>query len=555
MNKLIKKAGFFSLLFLVLGSFVIGGWRYASNNFEVSKNVEIYVSLLKKLHNFYVDEINTSELVKTGINAMLKDLDPYTSFISESEIEDYRMQTTGEYGGIGAIIGKQGEFIQIREPYEGFPAFKADVRAGDLLKKVDDESIKGKSTNQVSQILKGQPGTDVNITIERPGVDKTLTKTLTRQKVKMPNVTYSGIIKGENMGYIKYKSFRQNSSQEVKKALQKLKEKRDTLSGLVLDLRNNPGGILKEAVKTVGLFVEKGELVVKTKGKIDQWNKEYNTTSAPVDKKLPLTVLVNGNSASASEIVSGSVQDYDRGVVVGQQTYGKGLVQQAKNLPYNSKIKLTIAKYYIPSGRCIQARDISGKNEEEIADSSQIAFETQNGRTVYDADGITPDVKASAKDYPKIIQNLIREQHHFDFATLYRNRHDSIAPPDEFKITDKIYNEFKAYLEDQDYQYQTKTEKKLTALKESAKNENYYEAIDEDMEALKSSLEANKESDLKTYREDISELLESEIVMRYYHQDGRIEASLDDDRYVKKAVEILNDPERYHSILQVDPKN
>ncbi len=555
MNSKIKKISLVSVLFITFCSVVIGGWRYAGDKFAISKNVEIYVSLLKKLHTYYVDQINTGDLVKTGINAMLKDLDPYTKFISESQIEDYRMQTTGEYGGIGAVIGKQGKFIQIREPYEGFPAYNADLRAGDLIKKVDGKSIEGKSTEDVSQILKGEPGTEVNVTIERPGVDKNFTKTLTRQKVKMPNVTYSGMVEGENIGYIKYQSFRQNSSEEVKQALQKLKKKSDTLSGLILDLRNNPGGILNEAVKTVSWFIERGKIVVKTKGKIDRWNKEYRTSTGPVAKELPITVLVNGKSASASEIVSGSVQDYDRGVVIGRQTYGKGLVQQAKNLPYNSKIKLTIAKYYIPSGRCIQARDISGKNEEKIADSSKMAFETENGRTVYDADGITPDVKVQPESYPEIIRNLIREQHHFDFATLYRNRHDSIVPPSEFEITDDIYNEFKAYLKKQDYKYQTATEEKIVALKENAKKENYYDAIKGDLKNLKSNLEANKADDLETYRAEISELLESEIIMRYYHQDGRIKASLDHNDYVQKAVEILNKPERYHEILQGNSKN
>lgn len=550
MNSKIKKLGLVSLLLITVSSFVIGGWRYTNDKFAISKNVEIFVSMLKKLDTYYVDDINTSELVKTGIKAMLKDLDPYTNYISESEIEDYRMQTTGQYGGIGAIISKRREYTQIVEPYEGFPAFKADLRAGDILKKVDGKSIKGKNTNEVSQILKGQPGTDVKVTIERPGKNKKMTKKLTRQKVKMPNVTYSGLIKGENIGYIRYKSFRQNSSQEVKKALKDIQEKSDNLSGLILDLRGNPGGILKEAVRTVGLFIDKGKLVVKTKGKIEQWNKEYKTQSSPIARDLPVTILVNGSSASASEIVAGAMQDYDRGVVIGKQTYGKGLVQQAKNLPYNSKIKLTIAEYYIPSGRCIQARDISGKNEEKIADSSKMAFETANGRTVYDADGIAPDIKVTPRDYPEIISNLVKERHHFDFATLFRNRHESIASPSEFKITDKIYEDFKKYLTKEDYEYQTKTEKKIVALKKNAKKENYYDAIKEDINELKSNLKANKANDLETYQEEISKLLEEEIVMRYYHQDGRIEASLDDDKFVNKAINMLNDNDRYYDILK-----
>jgi carboxyl-terminal processing protease len=303
-----------------------------SKNFEISKQVEVFVSLFKKLHNYYVDDINTSSLMKTGINAMLDELDPYTKYIPESKIENYRMQTTGQYGGIGAVISQKGNYVQIIEPYKGFPADKADLRAGDIIQEVNGKSVKGKNTNQVSELLKGQPGTDVKVTIERPAVeDQEITKSLKRQKVEMPNITYSGVVEGENVGYIKYKSFRKNSSEELRSALQSVKEKaNDTLSGLILDLRGNPGGILNEAVKSVSWFIEQNELVVKTKGKIDRWNKEYRTTTGPVDTDIPMTVLVDGNSASASEIVSGALQDYDRAVILGQQTYGKGLVQQAK---------------------------------------------------------------------------------------------------------------------------------------------------------------------------------------------------------------------------------
>lgn len=552
MIKRIRNLGIKSIAIAGLGIMTFGGWAYAnSEKFEISKQVEIFVSIFKKLHTYYVDEINTTDLMQTGIKAMLEELDPYTNYISESDIEDYRMQTTGQYGGIGAVISKKESFIQIIEPHKGFPAYKADIRAGDIIKKVGDKSVEGKSTNEVSQLLKGQPGTDVTVTIERPGKDSLMVKNLTREEVQMPNVTYSGTLNGENIGYIKFENFRQNASQEVKKAFQNLKDENDNLEGLILDLRGNPGGILQEAVKTVGLFVEKGKLVVSTKGKIDDWNKKYKTKNAPVDKNMPVTVLVNGSSASASEIVSGALQDYDRGVVVGQQSYGKGLVQQAKSLPYNSKLKLTIAKYYIPSGRCIQARDYSNNEAEEVKDSSEIAFETENGRKVYDAKGITPDVKVNSKDYPKVIENLFRQRHIFDFATLYRNRHDTIPAPKEFEISEEDYQEFKAYLENQDYQYVTQTEKKLDQLKEAADDEKYLNYVEDEIAALKQDLMNHKENDLELHKDEITQILKEEIVKRYYYREGQIRVSLSNDNYVQEAKKVLEDAKRYDDILHV----
>lgn len=545
------------LLVAIFFSFAGGSYAYVSKNFEISKQVEIFVTVFKKLHNYYVDDVNTNKLMKNGVDAMLNELDPYTKYIPESQIENYRMQTTGEYGGIGAVISQKGEYVQIMEPYKGFPAAKSDLRSGDLIKKVDGKSVKGKNTNQVSELLKGQPGTDVSVVIERPGVeDKILQKSLTRKKVEMPNITYADIIEGENVGYIKYRSFRKNSSEELKKAFEKVKSKSDDeLSGLILDLRGNPGGILREAVKSVSWFIERDKLVVKTKGKIDRWNKEYRTTTGPVDKEIPMTVLVDGNSASASEIVSGALQDYDRAVVVGQQTFGKGLVQQAKDLPYNSKLKLTIAKYYIPSGRCIQARDYSNGEAQQVEDSSMMTFETENGRKVHDGDGITPDVKAKAKQYPKAVKNLLKEGHLFSFANRFRNQHDSIAKPNEFEVTDEIYASFRDYLSDRDYEYQSQTEAKLKALKQKAKKEHYYEALEPTINKLTSQVKASKEDDLQLYKDDIENLLAERILQRYYYRSGRISASLHSDNYVEKSLKILNNPKRYRKILNIQKQN
>ncbi len=553
----LKQLSILGLLIVTLTSIAGGSYAYMSKNFEISKQVEVFVSLFKKLHNYYVDDINTSSLMKTGVDAMLDELDPYTKYIPESKIENYRMQTTGQYGGIGAVISQKGNYVQIIEPYKGFPADKADLRAGDIIQEVNGKSVKGKNTNQVSELLKGQPGTDVKVTIERPAVeDREITKSLKRQKVEMPNITYSGVVEGENVGYIKYKSFRKNSSEELRSALQSVKEKaNDTLSGLILDLRGNPGGILNEAVKSVSWFIEQNELVVKTKGKIDRWNKEYRTTTGPVDTDIPMTVLVDGNSASASEIVSGALQDYDRAVILGQQTYGKGLVQQAKDLPYNAKVKLTIAKYYIPSGRCIQARDYSNGEAQRKADSTMMTFETENGRKVHDGDGITPDVKVSSKDYPKAVRNLLKEGHLFSFANQYRNTHDSIPEPGKFEITDKLYASFTSYLEKEDYEYETQTENKIAALRDKAKKEQYYQDLSETIERLEKQVDANKADDLQVHKTDIKKLLEERIVSRYYYRSGRIKASLDNDNYVQKSLEVLNDPERYREILKIQQKN
>ncbi len=545
-----------TLLVLLVPTVVITSTGMASKQFEISKQIDIFISMFEELHTYYVDEINTSQLFETGIEAMLESLDPYTKYISASEVEDYKVMTTGEYGGIGAVISKEGAHILIVEPHEGYPAHQADLRAGDILLKVDDKSIKGKGTNEVSELLKGEPDTKVDVTIERPGFNDTLHKTLTRKNIEMPNVPYAGMIEDENVGYIRFNNFRKNASEEVKEEILNLK-KRDSLRGLILDLRGNPGGILNEAVKTVSWFVNKGQLVVKTKGKVDEWNKTYKTYTAPVDKNIPLTVLVDGESASASEIVSGTMQDLDRGVVVGKQTYGKGLVQQAKSLPYNAKLKLTIAEYYIPSGRGIQARNYSQSNRspEEIPDSSEIKFETKNGRTVHDGDGITPDVKVDPEDRPKIIKSLLNKRLIFDYATLYRNNHDTIPSPNEFKFTDEMYKDFVKFLNDREYEYTTNTEKKIKQLVSTSKDENYYAGINNNIDQLKENLKKHKQNDLELYKNEIQALIEKEIISRYYYQAGRIEASLENDEYVQKGLDVLTDSDRYYNILNIEPRN
>ena len=385
---------------------------FADNYFEISKNIDIFTTLYKELNAFYVDETDPGKLMKTGIDKMLKSLDPYTTYIPESEIEDFRFMTTGQYGGIGAIITKQKDFVYVSEPYEGYPAQKAGLMAGDKILEINGKSAKGKTTEEVSKVLKGQPNTSVTILIERPHLENPFEVTFDREKVSVKSIPYSGYIE-DGIGYVKLRSFTRNCSKDMKSAIENLK-KEGELKGLVLDLRSNPGGLLNESVDIVNLFVEKGEQIVSTKGKIKAWEKSYVANNKPLDTKVPLVVLINSSSASASEIVSGSIQDLDRGVVVGQRSYGKGLVQQTRKLSYNSQLKLTVAKYYIPSGRCIQALDYSNRNKDgsvgKIADSLTTAFQTKNGREVFDGGGINPDIITENGSASNIVISLFRER-------------------------------------------------------------------------------------------------------------------------------------------------
>jgi len=405
MKKKLKKIGIIVVLLTLPGLFV---FKTADNYFEISKNLQIMSSVVHEVNTYYVDDVEPSKLLRTGIDAMLKSLDPYTDFYSESEIEDYRFMTTGQYGGVGATISKKGEDVVIAEPYEGWPAQKADLRAGDVLIEVDGKTVKGKSTDDVSKLLKGSPNTELKVVIKRLGVEGTMTKTVMRQEIKVKNVPYYGMI-NDKIGYIKYSGFRQQSAEEVRDALKNL-EKDHNISGLVFDLRGNPGGLLDEAIKTVNVFVDKGQLVVFTKGKMEDWNHQYSTEGEPLDTKIPVVILVDGGSASAAEIVSGSLQDLDRAIVVGANSYGKGLVQTTRPLPYNTQMKITTSKYYIPSGRCIQKIDYAKKDDEgnayHLPDSLKRAFKTKDGRVVYDGTGIKPDVALPRKKYADVIMSL-----------------------------------------------------------------------------------------------------------------------------------------------------
>ena len=542
-----KKTKIFLLILVV----ALGSFSFTDSYFEIAKNLDIFTTVYRELNNFYVDETDPGKLMKTAIDEMLKSLDPYTNYIPESEIEDFKFMTTGQYGGIGAVITKRDNFVYISEPYEGFPAQKSGLMAGDKILKIDGVDAKGKTTEEVSKVLKGQPNTEVQLLIERPYTNESFEVSFKRQKISVKSVPYFAYIE-EGIGYLKLRSFTRDCSKDVKNAIVDLQRDGD-LNGLILDLRNNPGGLLNESVDIVNLFVKKGQEVVSTRGKIDSWDKVYNANKEPLNLDVPLVVLINQSSASASEIVSGAVQDLDRGVVIGQRSYGKGLVQQTRKLSYNSQLKLTVAKYYIPSGRCIQALDYSNRNKDgsvgKISDSLMTAFKTKNGRIVFDGGGIKPDVEVEDEGVSNLIFSLVRERLIFDYATLYRHQNESLLFDSTACISEEGFGLFTEFLSDKSYDYKTETEKAFENLKKKSEKESYYDLIKEEYDLLFSEFELNKKNDLNRNKETIKEILSGEIVSRYSFQEGRIKSSLNFDPDVKKALEILSDPSLYKEIL------
>ncbi len=515
-------------------------------NFEIAKNLDIYHTLFRELNMFYVDEVNPNDLVKTSIDKMLSSLDPYTNYISEDQMEDFRFMTTGEYAGIGALISKQNDNIIIAEPYEGFPAQKFGIKAGDIILEVSGKDTKDMNTEDVSSLLKGPANKPVTIKLQRPGQKKPFTVDVVREKISIDAVPYYGMI-DQNTAYIRLSNFTTNCSDDVKKAFLELKE--NNPDGLILDLRGNPGGLLVEAVKIVNLFVPKGEEIVSTRGKVKQWDKVYKATAEPLDTTMKIAVLVNSGSASASEIVSGAIQDLDRGIIVGTRTFGKGLVQTTRDLSYNTKLKVTTAKYYIPSGRCIQALDYSHRNEDgsvgHVPDSLITEFTTKKGRKVYDGGGVVPDVKIEGDRLSSLSIELVTRFMIFDFATKYSNENESIPEPEEFSITDDIYKQFADFVEQSGFKYESASQDDLKELLETAKQEKYYELAKEEFDALAAKIEPDLDKDLSVFRPEISELLESEIVSRYYYQKGSIRASINDDKGIVKTIEALHSETAY----------
>lgn len=547
-----KKKKYIYISILVLS---LSGLAFIPDYFEISKNLDIFNSVYREVNIAYVDDTKPGQLMKTGIDAMLNSLDPYNTYFTENEIEDYRYMTTGEYGGIGAIIGEMDGKLIIVDPYEGFTAYKAGIRAGDQVIEVNGISALGRRYDEITGMLKGQAGTPIKLKILHPNQTTPIELNLIREEIKNKAVPYSGML-ANNTGYIKLISFTDNCSGEVKEAFLNLKGK--GAKQFILDLRGNLGGLLNEAVNIVNFFVEKGQPVVYTKGKLQDWDKTYLSVNNPIDTQTPLVVLVDENSASASEIVSGALQDLDRAIIIGQRTFGKGLVQQTKDLVYNAKVKITVAKYYIPSGRCVQALDYATKDEEgrveRVPDSLITAFKTKNGRIVYDGAGVMPDIKLEEQNPSDILVTLISKYHIFNYATKYASQHSTIASSKTFHLSDAEYDEFIASLKDKDYTYKTESEQKMIELQKASSDEKYFNDVKSEYDALAQKINARKKDDLKNHKAEIKKALEEEIAARYYFQNGRLEYNLYNDDEVKEAIALLTDATKVKNILSTVEK-
>ncbi len=539
------------ILALVVGMGLYSFKSANDNFFELSRNLDIFTTVLRELTVYYVDPTDPKLLVEECINSMLESLDPYTQFIPEDDAEDYRFITTGQYGGIGALIGQRGEDVIITDPYEGFPAQKSGLQAGDIIRDIDDKAVKGKKYDEISKMLKGQPNTPISIKVERKGSAELVALKLMREEITIKNVPYYGVT-DDQFGYIRLGSFTDYAGQEMKHAVEDLVNKQK-VKGLILDLRGNPGGLLNEAVNIVNVFVDKGQEVVSTKGKVKEWDKVYRSLNPTVDTKTPLVVLVSSGSASAAEIVSGALQDLDRAVIIGQRTFGKGLVQTTRPLTYNSQLKITTAKYYIPSGRCIQALDYTHRNPDgsvgKVPDSLISEFKTKMGRKVFDGGGISPDFATEAPAISSISRSLINNYILFDYATEYKLSHPTIGNARSFTITDEEFENFITWQSSKDYEYTTESEIMLEELKEKAEKEKYFEHIKAAYESVQKVLAHDKATDLRLNKQEVKLLLENEIVSRYYYQNGRIEASFNDDPDILSAIKALKAPSVYQSML------
>ncbi|GAB2463356.1 peptidase S41 [Hymenobacter qilianensis] len=543
-----------------LAGLVLGGatllvsFRSASDNeryFEIAKNLDIFATLFKEVNTYYVDEITPAKMVKTGIDAMLKSLDPYTNYIPEDDIEDFRTMTTGQYGGIGAVVVKRGAKTVVQAAYEGYPAQKAGLLPGDEILTINGVNVSTKNNSDISKLLKGQANSVAKLSVTRYGQDVPVEINITRDKIQVENVPYYGMLTPE-IGYFQLAGFTIDAGKEARLAVMKLKEQ--GAKKIVFDIRDNPGGLLNEAVNVSNLFVNKGLDIVSTKGKVTDWNKTYKALDAPLDTQMPVVVLTSNRSASASEIVSGVLQDYDRAVLVGKRTFGKGLVQATRPLSYNSQLKVTTAKYYIPSGRCIQEIDYAHRAEDgtlgKVPDSLRTAFKTTSGRVVYDGGGVAPDVEVKERAIADITRVLLQKNYLFDYATRYRAAHATLPPAREFHLSDAEYQKFIEFLGGKDLSYSTDMEKSLAQLSSRAKEEKHYDDVKAEIEAIRRKVSTNKSNDLTRFKPEIRELLEQEIVSRYYFQKGQIEASFDDDPDILMALNVLNDQARYAALLK-----
>lgn len=518
--------------------------------FDIARSLDIFATLFKEVNAYYVDEVDPEKLIREGIDGMLGSLDPYTDFISEDEIESFRITTTGQYGGIGALIGVVNDKVVITDPYEGYPANKAGLKIGDEILTIDGKSVKGKSTSDISNLLKGQPKTTVDVEVGRPGKKDNIKFSILREKISIRNLDYHGMVDSD-VGYLKLTDFTPGAGKEVAAAVNSLKEQ--GAKKLILDLRDNPGGLLNEAVNVVSVFVPKGEQVVSTRGKVKDWNKTYTTLNNPVDKSIPLVVLTNGGSASASEIVAGALQDYDRAVLIGHRTFGKGLVQTTRPLSYNSQLKVTTAKYYIPSGRCIQEMDYSHRRDDgsvdRLADSLRSEFKTRNGRKVFDGGGLQPDIEVKDQYLGAVTIALIRQGKIFDYATKYCAEKPGPADYRGFRFSADDYKEFTQWVTRQNFTYSTTLDKNVSELIATARDERYYDQLEGQLLTLQKKIGANKVDDLERFSEEIKQILETEISFHYGLHRGRAENALMRDNDVIEAKEVLKDPGEYNRIL------
>lgn len=543
-----KKAkwGFVLVLICAIFAFRSPSEKY----FEIARNLDIFATLFKEVNTYYVDTINPSRLIKTGIDGMLESLDPYTDYIPEDQIDNFRISTTGQYAGIGALIGVINNKTVITHPYKGFPAYKSGLKVGDELIAVDGKYVQSKTTTDVSSLLKGQPKTEVEVKIKRFGVKDDLVFKIKREKISVGNVSHYTIL-NKNVGYIHLEDFTPGAAKEIAAILFDFKEQ--GITSLILDLRDNPGGLLNEAVNIVNLFVPKGLDVVSTKGKVEEWNKTYRTLNNPIDTELPLAVLTNENSASASEIVAGALQDYDRAVLIGRKTFGKGLVQTTRALAYNAQLKVTTAKYYIPSGRCIQAVDYTNRNAaglaEKVADSLKRAFKTKAGRKVFDGGGLDPDFAVAEEDLSSVAEALITTGHIFDYATIFTNQNKQPDNLSNFVLNEQQYNDFIAWLKTRNFKYTTSLEKSTIDLLSSAKSERYYKELEPQLKQLQKQVESFKTNEMLLYKDEIKQLLEQQIAFHYNLSEGQAAIALKSDEVVKKASTLLSDITTYKKAL------
>jgi carboxyl-terminal processing protease len=512
--------------------------------FDISKNLELFTNAYREINHSYVDELDPNKLMRAGLDAMLGSLDPYTNYISETDIEGYRIQTEGTYNGIGADGKKMGDYVVLTEIYEKSPAHKAGLKVGDAILAVDGQNAKGRTEEQMLNFLRGFPGTKAELLVRRPGESKDLKIMLEREEVEIPNVPHFGLV-AENIGYVNLTTYTQNAGRNVAHALEDLKKKNPGLKGFILDLRGNGGGLLHEAVNLVNVFVPRGEFVVSTKGKVPEWDNAFRTFNNPVDTEIPLVVLLDKWSASASEVTSGALQDLDRAVVMGQRSYGKGLVQNMKDIGYNARIKLTTAKYYTPSGRCIQAVRYKNGEPVDIPESERGQFKTRNGRIVHDGGGIKPDVVLPPDTATGVVKALLDQDIIFDYVTQFALKHKTIDSIEAFSFSD--WDDFVRFVQSKNFDYETSSEKKIKELKTLATSENL--PLDADIQALENKIKTEKKSELAKNKARILHEIEQEIVGRYYFQRGKVRKSLKNDPEIDEAVKLLNDPARYREIL------